>query len=316
MTSSPASSGVRRTLWLAGLVFLLTFTAAGGLAVTWFRTSAEPRIILLGSDGAVSILVMAGSSRLLIATGDNTTAFDNALDAALPPTIRRIDVLLVPGGGQGETVAAHALRTRDARYRAFIGPPRSSMLEFESSDAIDSLVTPRRFELADGVRVTLQVDPDGGADDRVHWRATVRHGDTSVIILANGADLAGFEPVEFISALVLVRGAPDGTLADFDLHALVLNEENTRKTTWRQDLARSAPPALIVLPVADGNVETLRFVEGGLQLPEAARPLPTVVPMSDDISPDEQQNSISPGVIRGRFTPVLTAPPVSVRTLL
>jgi hypothetical protein len=277
MSNSPAASGVRRTVWLAGIVFLLTFTAVGGLAVTWFRSSAEPRIILLGSGEAVSVLVTAGSSRLLIATGDNTTDFGNALDAALPPTIRRLDVLLV-SGGQGSSVASHVLRTRDARYRAFIGPPGPGALDLAADLGVDTLTTSRRFQLARGVSVTIDVDSPATEDDRISWRATVNHGVTMVIILSDGADISVLQRSGFISALVVVRGRPESALANFDVHALMVNEDITRRANWREELARGTSPGLLVLPIANGETETLRFVDRGLQIPRDAQPLPTVGP--------------------------------------
>jgi hypothetical protein len=280
MASSPAASSLRRTLWLAGLVFLLTFTAVAGLAVTWSRTAAEPRIILLGSGGAVSVLVTAGSSRLLIATGDNTTDFGNALDAALPPTIRRLDVLLVAGDGG---VVPHALRTRDARYRAFIGLPNASVGDLATDLGVDTLTAPRRFQLAEGVIVTVNVDPVTTTDDRTSWRATISRGETTIIVLSDGADVANFEPTGFISALVVARGQPDRALINAEVHALLLSEEAARKPTWREEFARGRSPGLLVLPVANGQAATLRFVDRGLQIPAEAHPLPTVSPSSEDV---------------------------------
>jgi hypothetical protein len=283
MTSSPAAPGVRRTVWLAALVFLLTFTAVAGLAVTWFRTVAEPRVTLLGSGGAVSVLVTAGTSRLLIATGDNTTDFDNALGAALPPTIRRLDVLLVPGSEQGSVVAAHVLRARGARYGAFIGPPGSATRELAVSLGLDVLTAPRRYQLADGVSVTVDVGPVVSSNERVPWRATVSHGETTVIILSDGAEFANLEPAEYISALIIVRGQPGRALANANVPALMLSEDVTRKLNWREELARGTSPGLLVLAVADGEAETLRFIDRGLQIPRDAQPLPTMAPSSDDI---------------------------------
>jgi predicted regulator of Ras-like GTPase activity (Roadblock/LC7/MglB family) len=75
-----------------GLAGLLIATL---LSYTWHRDFSAGAVTLLGSGHGLSAVVSSGSMRVLIVSGDDPIAFANGFKDAHPPTMRRIDVVIL-----------------------------------------------------------------------------------------------------------------------------------------------------------------------------------------------------------------------------
>ncbi len=60
-------------------VFLASTVLGGGMGAAWANETRQPRLNVLGSGNALSVLITAGQARILLATGDDPVAFANAL---------------------------------------------------------------------------------------------------------------------------------------------------------------------------------------------------------------------------------------------
>jgi hypothetical protein len=88
---------VARFAVVAACAMLVAVAATSAIAAHWARDMREPRIALLGAGNHLSVLVTAGDARVLIVSGNEPAAFADALSRARPPTMRRLDVLIVGG---------------------------------------------------------------------------------------------------------------------------------------------------------------------------------------------------------------------------
>lgn len=273
----------RGRLWLRPLAIalpLLILSAGLTLAVgaVWARAAEAPRVTVLGAGNRLSVLVTAGPARLLIATGDDPVAFGNALGQARPLTSRRLDIVLLAGQGRDLAVAAEARADEHARVVATIGPipadPIGADVDRPPRPVIDA---PRRIRLSDDVSVTLDVavTPNPDADDvpDVAWRAVVRRGATTVVVLSHGDAATEFASPGPVAALVLVAGQPEEALAAIDARALVVNAESIDGRELRQELAPRLADPLWAVRVFSGEAVDLEFVDGGLEIPRTTTQL-------------------------------------------
>lgn len=260
------------------LLALAVFLVAGGVTlavgIAWARELRSPRVVLLGSGSRLSALITDGDARLLIATGDDATAFANALERARHPTTRRIDVLLVAGHGE-ELVAPAVLRDDDrVRFLASLGPLAGSAEAVAlAGEGVAALPSPRRIRLGDEVSVlveTVAAGPEGDDGEvPVAWRATVRRGATTVVILSAGEAAGAFDPVSPVSALVVAGTDPLAAWATVDAPLLVAtgNDRVLSGRDLRQGAARLFDEERSAIRVHPGEALPLRFVAEGLAAP-------------------------------------------------
>lgn len=271
----------RRAIPLVGGVFLTAALLMGLVGAGWAAAMRAPRVVLLGSGARMSTLITAGDARLLIATGDDASAFQNALAAARHPTTPRIDVLLVTGRGDDLVVPAAIRHDRDVRFAASLGPLSNAAGAIATAgDGLPVLPSPREIRLGAGVTVTIATVPgDEEQQGATHWRALVRHGATTVAIVSDGEAAAALPPAEPIAALVVVGGDPiDAWRA---IPAPVLATVGADRVASGKELRQEGAEVMRgrgpgwAIRVHPGEAVPLRFVTGGLEVPrDAAQPIP------------------------------------------
>jgi hypothetical protein len=285
MAATEPTKGWRRTLLLAGLVFAVVTILTSVVAIAWSRDMRAPRVVLLGSGRRVSALVTAGDARLLIATGNDRTAFHNALELARHPTTRRIDVLLVAGQGDDLVAPAGIRHDRRIRYAASLGPlPDAAAANAVAGDGLPVLPSPREIRLDDDVRVTLETvapapDEAGGG---LAWRAVIRRNASVVVIVSDGAAATRFPAVGPVAALVVAGQDPLTGWEAIPAPVLAVSGEGgVTGKTLRQGADRLFDDQRWVIQVHPGEAIGLDFVEGGVRIAGgaaqavAATPAPT-----------------------------------------
>ncbi len=272
----------RSVLIVAAVVFLLTTGGMIAIGMAWAGDLRQPQVVLVGSGHRLSVLVTAGEARLLIATGDDATAFGNGLEQVRHPTTRRLDVLLVAGRGS-DLIAPAAIRDdRHVRYAASIGPLASSAAaDALGGDILPVLPTPRRIQLDEDVSVVVErverAAVESGEQSELAWRATVRHGSTTVVIVSEGTAAALFPSVGPVAALVVAGPHVMEAWASVPAPVLVAPGEDTILSgqTLREGAARLFTESHWAIRVHPGEAFALRFVAGGLEVPrEPAQAVP------------------------------------------
>ena len=291
MAGTGRAGGWRETLLLVAAVFLISSGTMAAVGISWARDLRSPRVVLLGSGNRVSALITAGDARLLIATGNDRTAFANALERARRPTARRIDVLLIAGQTGADLVAPTAIwPDRRVRYAASLGPlPRSPEADAVASDGLPVLPSPREIRLGDDLRVTLDVAETAvGTDDpKPLWRAIVRRGVTTVVILSDGAAATAFPPVSPVAALVIA--GPDPIAGWEAIPAPVLAVAGEDRVVTGKQLRQVAGPIFDderwAIRVHPGEAVPLDFVGDGLEVPREPAQAILATPSIPDSSP-------------------------------
>ena len=185
--SEPQEITWREVLVTAGLVFLVALVGVGIAVGLWYRDIMSPRIVFLGSGDRLSVLVSDGPSRLVIASGDDPTGFENALTSVLPIFARRVDVLLVSGAKT--TLLAPVAAAQDDQVRTIrsLGSVPPSV-EASELGAVSELTVPSRIRLSPEITLAIEtaVAEDAEPDDPVSWRAVIERGPTRIVVLSDG----------------------------------------------------------------------------------------------------------------------------------
>lgn len=253
----------------AVLVFLIAFVGcAAGFAV-WLQDLSAPQIAVLGSGDRLSLLVIDGPARLVIASGDDPIGYENALTQVRPIFARRVDVLLVAGSDTMLLVPLAAHGDRHVRTSAALAPLPSSP-ETEGIGPMSVLAGPRRIRLGSSVGVTVETRFPFGADpatDFPAWRAIVEHGETRVVVLSDGEAAGLFPPASAASVLVVSGDDPISAWNLSPAVAFIANAEAIDGPDMRSAFAQSRRPPEWGFRVFPGEALRLRFVPGGVEIP-------------------------------------------------
>ncbi len=255
---------------------LLVGAVAGAFAVV--RETGN-RIQVLGSGDAVSVLITAGQSQLLIVTGNDRTSFGNAIDRATRGPGNAPDILVVAGSGDLLVAPAYALELFDpnGRYAAHpIHTRESNEPRLANLDPVPA--NPVRMTLADSVAVVIESTPVPSDDDTYAWRATVTHQSTRVAIVSEGGHVSLFDWPSPVSALV-VAGIASGAPARVSGAQVIVGaaSELDPSDAHVQDWGTSASAPLRIVPVRPGDMATLTFESAGLALTSDDR-ITTITP--------------------------------------
>ena len=262
--SEPRELTWRNVLVTAGTVFAVTLIGVGIAVGFWYRSILSPRITFLGSGDRLSVLVTDGPSRLLIASGDDPTGFENAVTSVLPLFARRVDVLLVSGSGSTLLAPLAASEDEQVRLTNSLGeiPPSVEASELGS---LTPLTTPARIQLSPQITLSIETASAAGAepDEPVSWRAIVERGHTRIVVLSDGeaADLFSQPPPASVVAI-----AGDDPVAGWDAApgvALVTAADELTGPKLRERFAADNAPRW-GFRVASGEALTFHFVENGL----------------------------------------------------
>lgn len=254
-------------------VFFIAFVASIAGCAFWMRELYRPQIAILGSGNRLSLFVAEGPARLIIATGDDAVALENALTEVRPLFARRVDLLLI--NGDGTTLLAPLAAHQDSHVRSAyaIGQIPSSP-EATALGPIRVLGSPRRIQIGPTMSLLLETAPVGDEGTLAAWRATIEHGTTRVVVLSSAESAALFPPVPNASLL-----ATDGQdlAGAWDLSpalAIVANGDAVSGPDLRAAFVNGQGPQW-GYRVDPGDALRLRFVNGALELPAEGAQIPT-----------------------------------------
>jgi hypothetical protein len=263
---------------IAAGIYLVIVLAGAGFDAWSSRQERQVVVSVLGSGTRLSVLVSAGDARLLIAGGDDASAFANALAASRPFFSKRIDLLVLAGDRTDLPAASRAVNDVGAR-RIFVldGPLREHLADLGLSS--DRLVDrPIRIRLPRSVVVSL--DPGSGPFDEPRvWSATVERGGTRLAVVSGGA-----RPPDGVAAVILGGRYGSGALHGLDVPVLVVSAGAANGNKLRTDLAAMPSPPVWVIRVSLGQVARFRFVDGGLELPREAQPFARTPPATPAVN--------------------------------
>ena len=253
----------------AVLVFLITFVGGAAAFAIWLNDLRAPQIAVLGSGDRLSLLVVDGPARLLIASGDDPIGFENALAQVRPIFARRVDVLLVAGNGETLLVPLAAHGDRHVRTSAALAPLPPSP-ETDAFGAVSALAGPRRIRLGPAVTVTVETRLPFGTDPAIDfpaWRAIIEHGETRVTVLSDADAAALFPPANPASVLVVAGDNPVEAWTLSPAPVLVTNANAIGGPDLRSAFAASARSPDWGFRVFPGEALRLRFVPGAVEIP-------------------------------------------------
>jgi hypothetical protein len=221
--------------------------------------SRTPRVVLLGSGDRISTLIIAGNTRMLIASGTDGTAFLNAFSEALPFADRRVDLLVLAGDRDDLPVASTARRAIEAtKVLVLDGGPSTNLddLDLDSSSIVGGR---KRITLTPTIAVTLVVSQSG-------WQAVIERGQTRIGVVSDPRQLEESRATRAFSALV-VASAPKSELIPGSYLSLALPSKSPAPAVLVPEQLGAIP----VLSVDNGRAAVLVFTPKGLRLPSSAR---------------------------------------------
>lgn len=265
----------------AGIVFTIAF---GGFATTcalWLREYSAPRIVLLGSGSRLSLLVSEGPARLVLATGDDPIAFENALTSVQPLFARRVDVLLVAGSGRNLLVPLAISSDRHMRTATALASLPSS----PEADEIGPLAvfdSPKRIQLGPTVSVAVECASPFAAESKETfpaWRLVIERGNTRVVFLSDGGASGLFPPVPAPNVIAVSGDDPLRSLEIDSTAALIANATAIDGPEMREGLVGLRRPPAWAFRVAPNEALNLRLVDSGVEIPsETAHPIGVTTP--------------------------------------
>lgn len=279
--NEPAEHSWRDLLVTTATVFLVTLIGVGIAAGIWYREIMSPRIVFLGSGDRLSVLVTDGPSRLLIASGDDPTGFENALTSVMPIFARRVDVLLVSGTKSTLMAPLSAVDGGQVRLTRSLGgiPPS---LEASELGAMPELVMPGRIKLSPDITLAIETATAANArpDDPPAWRAIVQRGNTRIVVLSNGEAAGLFSAPPPASIIAVVGDDPVAGWANAPGVALVAAADELSGPELRERFTGTHAPTW-GFRVASGEALTFHFVENGLEVSgeSAQQPEPAATPL-------------------------------------
>lgn len=245
--------------------YLVVFVLVLVLGTFWARDDAVPSVRILGSGSRLSLLVTNGRSRLLIAGGDDASAFASALSDARHPASRRIDVVLLAGGQEALPVALRAARDVQAgTILAIDGPLVAHLAEMGLSPA-NVVAKPIRIRLG-ATTVTVRPSParDGG------WSAEVQRGNTTV---RAASGLSELDDQSHAAAVILTHRYDSDALSRIPEGAVIVPSRSASWATLRTDAAAIGNGRMWAIRVRPGEATRLTFTGRGLLLPPGTRAL-------------------------------------------
>lgn len=202
-----SSRGWQRTVEVFVFVVLVSLGATTIVTASWALDYDRARAVLLGSDRGVSLLVTAGSARVLIVSGTDPSALGNALSKSRHPGLDRIDLLIVSGNAGAANMAARAIQMVRPRMVITVGSEASLVDAGRTPDLVITRAT--EVELPHGVEILVDVWPAAqGENDDVTWSARVERAGASVYWVSDRETLMLESLPEEADVTVIGRGRP------------------------------------------------------------------------------------------------------------
>jgi hypothetical protein len=263
------------------LIASISYLTAGGiillLGLSWVRDDRVPSVRVLGSGNRLSVLVVSDEARLLIAAGNDASAFSNALAAALHPMSRRIDVVLLSAEDSDRAVVARVRRDYPEAVTFMLpGDLNHSVQDLGLTDA-NILDRSTRYSLPGGVTVT--VDP---GDDDTGWSAEIQT-DHAFIHVTKTPD-AGSVSKETPTAIVYTEKVDSELQLPIEAQVFVMPGSSETPVISPEALESSDKQHWLVR-VFDTGVEQLTFTDRGIALPSSAVLFEPAEPQSSHLLP-------------------------------
>jgi hypothetical protein len=263
-------------------LFLVVAVGCGIAFADWLRDFNTPQIVLLGSGNHLSLFVIDGPARLLLASGDDPIAYENALSRVRPLFARRVDVLLIAGNGRSLLVPVSAHGDHHVRTAIALAPLAPSP-ESATLDGISTFTGPKRIHLGPTVSVTVETAlplDAGSSETSPAWRATIERGETRVVVYSDGESAARFSPQPPASVLVVSGQDPATAWGSTPAVAFIANAQAVSGPELRTALGGSGRPPQWRVRVAPGEALRLHFVPGGIELPVERAQQPPGTPVA------------------------------------
>jgi hypothetical protein len=254
------------TILLFAVACLVSLTASTALGADWIRVDSVPSIRILGSGNRLSLLVTARNARLLIASGNDGSAFGNALGHALKPTSRRLDVLILAGGDNDLPVAGRARRDLGASSVWVLAGPLARHLSELHLDPSRVIAASTRFQLGVNYWVTITPASDAAGD----WSAVIQNGH-SIVYAGTTSSLAA-ESAPRAAAVIVTSGKlpAAGTMPNASVVSLAASSGSFSDL---QNLADAMQTAVYAIRVSPGQSATIDFSRNGIALARGTRRL-------------------------------------------
>jgi hypothetical protein len=245
------SGGWARTIELFVFVTLVALGGTTIVAASWARDVAEPRAILLGADRGVSLLVTAGSARVLIVSGTDPAQLGNAVSKARHLGLDRLDLLIVSGNSGATELATRIVDLLNPRMVVAVGSGAS----LAPSGIIPGKIvaSPTEIELPEAVTVAIDVWPSAdGENEDVTWSARVERAGSSVYWVSDREALMQEPFPDEVDVTILGRGQPADDTPFPNTRVVVVAGESISGPDLRALMVGSIGP----------DVETVRIFAG------------------------------------------------------
>jgi hypothetical protein len=210
----------------------------------------------------LSILVVEGDARLLIASGDDASAFGNALAQAMHPTSRRIDIVVIDGDERSGAVAARVRRDfPGATTFVMPGELTNRLADFDLKPE-DVIAKDTQIALSSELAITIYPGSGGNGG----WYAEIRHRSTLVTAASDGMTSSMDQKV---SVVVFTDRYDASVLEGSGIRAVIVPSGATSLDELRADARGTGSPDFALF-VGDGEAIQLRFKNGGIVLPSEA----------------------------------------------
>ena len=269
-----SGSGWQGTLKVALAAFAVTVLVFGPAAALQRRDWTKPAVVVLGSGSALSVLVLAGEARILLADGDDPDAFGNALSSVQPWSARRIDAVVNVGTDANRRVAQALVGNPHVRTVWSLVSPGPTSTGDPLAD-VPAMARTQQMQLPNGVGVTLE--PWSSAPDPKRtdiWRVTVTHDGDRVVVLSDGAAATAF-PAQRADALVVAGAAPLAAVAVLAPAGLVAASGAVDGDEVR---AEPDPPLAWARRVFPGEAATIALGDHGIVPPREGLLVPEGTP--------------------------------------
>jgi len=249
--------------------FIITVVGGSLICLFWIRDLRTPSVTFLGSGSDLSVLIADGPSRLLLATGDNPIAFENAFLATQPLFARRVDLLLVSGDAASLRVPETARKATVPRQLASLGalPPSP---EFDALQPLGAISGHQHVRLSNETTVWIETQTPIGADPLATeeaWRLIIEHQGTRISIYSDG-DAVPLFPAEHPGSIVAVTGSdPLAFMADGEGVVFVANATQIDGPALREALSVPDADSSWLVRVHPGDAVRMLLSDDGVDVP-------------------------------------------------
>lgn len=290
----PALLAPSRLQTLSTTGWLLLATVAVVLAVMtfaippWTSARSTPRVVLLGSGSSLSVLIQSGDARVVIAAGNDPAAFGRAFGQATALASGRIDLLIVGATGADLAVPVDLARGNDVRQVVRLGSLHPGRETGDLPPGLPQVPPLARLDVAPGLTASIEtieiptpkLDQPGDFD--LAWRAQIRYGAATVLVLSDAEYAGKFAPLDSRGVLVAATDDDLGALLPAPSGALIVNGEDVDGSEIRSGLPSLLTAELPTIRVHSGTAVPLLLTDAGVELPPddvvLIRPLTEAVP--------------------------------------